>query len=234
MSTTTASSVADEKDKKKRARSEKSILERCLTNMIEYTEGKDADGFREWKLVSDPRKRLQELYRAKLGRCKNNGSKFGKLLKEFGDRRVEKALVERYGECLVVEDNEDKAGYEVVSFILNDKELSEERKEKRKEMYDTAQLGAHFLAATDDDVEWNRALKDQKLQANHRCHNTRCIKKNHVYLGTKMQNQANNSCCAWVLVQDKLISACGCPVQCILPGPDCNRVDIEVNLDSSE
>lgn len=230
MSTNT--SIVDKNtSKQKRTRSKKSILERCMTNMIEYTDEKNADGFREWKLVSDPKAKLKALYQAKLKRCKKSSAKFDDLLKGFGTARVKKALVKRYGECLVVEGKEDKEGYEVVKFILNDKELSEERKEERKEEYDSAQLGAHFLAAVDGEEEWDRALKDRKLQANHRCHNKRCINKKHVYLGTKMQNQANNSCCAWVLVGDELVSACGCPSQCILPGPDCKAADIKVSLD---
>lgn len=228
---TKTSLVDKNKGKQKRTRSNKSMLQRCMTNMIQYTEKKDADGFKKWKLVSDPKKKLKELYKAKLYRCKKSSARFDELLQGFDDPRVKKALVKKYGECLVVEGKEKKEGYEVVKFVLNDKELSEERKKERKEEYDSSQLGAHFLATLTKEAKWDRALKDRKLQANHRCHNERCINKRHIYLGTKMENQANNTCCAWVLVGDMLVSACGCPSQCILRGPGCKVADTRISLD---
>lgn len=232
MSTTTSVVTTQKAEKRKRSRNNRSILQRCVDQMIVYKPGKrqrKGSRMKPWEVVANPKEHLLFLYEKEMEKAKPSTDRFDELLGHFGDDKetVKKALVCEYGECLVL----DKK-YKNVKVYLKDKPTSLKRRILRREEFEVSGIGMHVLTTVlNNENEWDRAINDKKLQGNHRCHNDRCVNEKHVRMGTKNDNEANNRCCAWKIVDNKLVSACGCPHQCILPGPKHVPKDHVMDLD---
>lgn len=213
----------------KRKVNSKTVFQRIveLGNLMVYTSGTDKDGMRLYESVKDPHTFVIEKYEEALRKTKEDKDfllqQFSKIPyyhpDEEGDNpeslsSLFNKLLEKYGPCKVL--NKD---YPVVNFVLKDKKCSEKRRKERKELYDTAQLGLHHIAAVvaaGRKGDLSNIKKNE--QGNHLCKNPRCISAKHLTLSSKRQNQANDTCNAWVICDDVLLSSCGCDHQCIVPG----------------